>query len=231
MQYVKPFTYFASKKPNGLMNLLFGSICVLIPIVGAIVLLGYRAEMAEDLDKDPKLRDYPDFDFNRFIDYLTRGVWPFVMQLIVSAGAMVLVAIAVVIGVAVAYAAQEPLIGVAVGGILLIPVIFLSILVLWPLELHTQLSGKFEFGRAFAFMTRLLKRVWGQALLAALALWFLGTLVILLGYAACIIGVYPAMVIVGMAEQHFIGQLYRLYLDEGGEPIAGPLGQLEIDEE
>jgi hypothetical protein len=231
MQYIKPFTYFASKKPNGLMNLLFGSICVLIPVVGPIVLLGYRAEMAEDLDKDPKLNDYPDFDFNRFIDYLTRGIWPFLMQLIVSAVAMVLVAFVVVIGVAAAYAAQEPLIGVGVGGVLLIPVILLSILILWPLELHTQLSGKFEFGRAFAFMTRMLKRVWGQALLAALALWFLGTLVILLGYAALCVGVYPAMVIVGMAEQHFIGQLYRLYLDEGGEPIAGPLEELEIDEE
>lgn len=231
MQYVKPFTYFASKKPNGLKNLLFGAVCVLIPVVGPIVLLGYRAEMAQDLDKDPKLQDYPDFDFNRFIDYLTRGIWPFLMQLIVSAGVMVLMLFVVVIGVAAAAAAKEPLVGVAVGGVLLIPVILLSILVLWPLELHTQLSGKFEFGRAFAFMTRMLKRVWGQALLAALGLWLLGSLTILLGYAACIIGVYPAAVIVGMAEQHFIGQLYRLYLDEGGEPIAGPLEELEIDEE
>jgi hypothetical protein len=231
MQYVKPFTYFASKKPNGLMNLLYGSVCVLIPVVGPIVLLGYRAEMAEDLDKDPKLQDYPDFDFNRFIDYLTRGIWPFLMQLIVSAGAMVLVALVVVVGIAVAVAVQEPLIGVAVGGILLIPVILVSVMVLWPLELHTQLSGRFEFGRAFAFMTRLLRRVWGQVLLAALALWFLGSLLILLGYAACLVGVYPAMVILGMAEQHFIGQIYRLYLDEGGEPIAGQLEELEIDEE
>ncbi|HET6576332.1 MAG TPA: DUF4013 domain-containing protein [Fimbriiglobus sp.] len=231
MQYIQPFTYFASKKPNGLMNLLFGSICVLIPVVGPIVLLGYRAEIAEDLDRDPELRDYPDFDFNRFVEYLTRGIWPFLMQLIVSAGVMVLVVLVAAIGFVAAYAVKEPLIGVAVGGVLLIPVIFLSILVLWPLELHTQLSGKFEFGQAFAFMTRFVKRVWGQALLAALGLWFLGTVVILLGYAALCIGAYPAMVIVGMAEQHFIGQLYRLYLDEGGVPIAGSLEQLEIDEE
>jgi hypothetical protein len=231
MQYLKPFTFFVSKKPKGLTNLLLAAVCVLIPVVGAIVLLGYRAEMAEDLDKDPKLENYPDFDFNRFIDYLSRGIWPFLMELIVGAGTMVLMLLVVAVGFMAYGATQEPVVGFAVGGLLFIPVMLLSMLVVWPLELHTQLTAKFEFGRAFAFMTRMLKRVWGQALLAALAYWFLGTLVALLGYAACFVGVYPAVVILGMAQQHLVGQLYRLYLDEGGEPIGGPLEQLGMDEE
>jgi hypothetical protein len=231
MQYIKPFTYFVSKKPGGWTNLLYGAVCVLIPIVGPIVLLGYRAEIAEDLDRDPKLEEYPNFDFNRFVDYLSRGIWPFLMQLIVTAGVMVLMVLVVVIGVVAYSATQEPVVGFAVGGVLFLPVMLLSMLVLWPLELHTQLSGKFEFGRAFAFMTGMLKRVWGQALLVALAYWFLGTLVALLGYAAFCVGIYAALVILGMAQQHFVAQLYRLYLDEGGEPINGPVEQLEIDEE
>lgn len=231
MQYLKPFTYFVSKKPGGWTNLLYGAVCVLIPIVGAIVLLGYRAEIAEDLDRDPKLEEYPNFDFNRFVDYLSRGIWPFLMELIVGAGSMALVVVIAVIGFVAYSATQEPVVGFAVFGALLIPVSLLSMLVLWPLELHTQLSGKFEFGRAFAFMTRWLKRVWGQALLAALAHFFLSPLVILLGYIACFVGVYPAVVILGMAQQHLVAQLYRLYLDEGGEPIGGPLERLEIDEE
>jgi hypothetical protein len=206
-------------------------VCVLIPVIGPIVLLGYRAEMAEDLDRDPRLEEYPNFDFNRFIDYLTRGIWPFLMQLIVGVGSMALMLVVAVAGFVAYKATDEPVVGFSVGGLLFIPVMLLSILVLWPMELHTQLSGKFEFGQALSFMSRMLGRVWGQAILAALALWFLGSVVVLLGYAACFVGVYPAMVIVGMAEQHLIGQLYRLYLDEGGVPIGVPLEKLEIDEE
>jgi hypothetical protein len=144
---------------------------------------------------------------------------------------MALLVVIAVIGFVAYSATQEPVVGFAVFGVLFIPVMLLSMLVMWPLELHTQLTARFEFGRAFAFMTRMLKRVWGQALLAALAYWFLGTLVALLGYAACFVGVYPAVVILGMAQQHLVAQLYRLYLDEGGEPIGGPLEQLESDEE
>ena len=231
MQYFKPFTYFVSKESGGWMNLLYGSVCVLIPIVGPIVLLGYRAEIAEDLDRDPRLEEHPNFDFNRFVDYLSRGIWPFLMELIVGAGTMALMLLVVAVGFMAYGATDEPVSGFAVGGLLFIPVVLLSMLVVWPLELHTQLTGKFEFGRAFAFMTRWLKRVWGQALLVALAYWFLGTLVALLGYAAFCVGIYPAVVILGMAQQHLVAQLYRLYLDEGGEPISGPLEQLEIDEE
>src|SRR5262245_40908593 len=104
MLYVKPFTYFVKKKPGGFTNLLYGCVCVLIPVVGPIILLGYRAEIAEDLERDPQLEDYPDFTFNRFADYLQRGIWPFLMQLIVSLAATALIFLAIGVGVAVAAA-------------------------------------------------------------------------------------------------------------------------------
>ena len=50
----------------------------------------------EDLDRDPRLEEYPNFDFNRFIDYLTRGIWPFLMQLIVGVGSMSLMLVVAV---------------------------------------------------------------------------------------------------------------------------------------
>ena len=39
------------------------------------------------------------------------------------------------------------------------------------------------------------------------------------GMLACYVGLYPAMVIQSLAQQHYVVQLYRQYLDEGGEPI------------
>src|SRR5262245_57238028 len=140
MQFFKPFTYFI-RKPGGFTNVLYGCLLVLIPVIGPIILLGYRAEVAESLEKDPNLEDYPDFDFNRFLDYLMRGVWPFVAELVVTCVALVLLGLATVAGVAVWMATEEWMYGVLVGAVLLIPVTLVTTLLMWPMELHAQLSG------------------------------------------------------------------------------------------
>jgi len=221
MQFFKPFTYFI-RKPGGFMNVLCGCVCVLIPVIGPIILLGYRAEVAEALEKDPDLEDYPDFDFNRFMEYLTRGVWPFLAELVVTLVAWLLMGVAVGVGFAVGAATNEWMYGVLAGAVLLVPVTIVTMLLMWPMELYTQLSGGFNFGAAVRFTFQFLGRMWGQMLIAALVFGFLSTLLSFAGLLACIIGVYPAAVIQSLAQQHYVAQLYRHYLDEGGEPIPVP---------
>lgn len=229
MKYFKPFTYVIDKKPGGWTNLLLVTVCVLIPILGAIILLGYRAEVAEDLNKDPDQETYPDFTFDRFTEYLQRGLWPFVVQLIVSVSFAALMIIPIGVAVAVAIAQDQPLIMFA-GYLLVIPLSALQFLVLMPMELHAQLTNRFAFGQECRFMVRFLGKVWGQALLAILAFWFFGTLLMLCGMLLCFVGIYPAAGILTMAQQHYAAQLYRLYLEEGGEPIGGPSDQMEYDD-
>lgn len=221
MQFFKPFTFFI-RKPNGFMNVLCGCVCVLIPVIGPIILLGYRAEVAESLEKDPDLEDYPDFDFNRFMEYLTRGLWPFLAELVVTVVAWLFIAIAAGVGVVVAMSTSEPMYGLLVGALLLVPVTIVTMLLMWPMELYTQLSGGFNFGATIRFTFRFLGRVWGQMLIAALVFGFLSTLLSFAGLLLCIVGVYPAAVIQSLAQQHYVAQLYRQYLDEGGEPIPPP---------
>lgn len=229
MQYFKPFTYFVNKKPGGWNNLLMATVCVLIPIVGAIVLLGYRAEVAEDLHKDPDQQNYPDFTFDRFTDYLQRGLWPFLVQLIVSLAFAGLMMIPFGIAVAVAISANEPAL-MLLGYLFVPPLIVVMMMILAPMELHAQLTNRFAFGQEFRFMVRFLGKVWGQALLATLAFWFFGMLLMLCGYLALCVGAYFAGAILTMAQQHYTAQLYRLYLEEGGEPIGGPSDQAELDD-
>src|SRR5205823_5265457 len=62
---------------------LFCALCCLIPVIGPILMLGYLFEIIDSLLRSPA-KPYPDFDFNRFGDYLLRGVWPFLVELIVS---------------------------------------------------------------------------------------------------------------------------------------------------
>jgi hypothetical protein len=223
MQYLKPFSFFISR-PGSTTNLLSAAVCILIPIIGPIVLLGYRAEVAEDLDRDPDLEDYPDFQFDRFGDYLGLGFYPFLYQLIIS---LVGGGVAIVGGGGIGFAVyklidQEPggmIAGIIVGFVIYMTVAIGIALVLWPMELHAQLTRRFAFFEALAFASRLLKRVWGQAIISVIVFYFLSVVIVIIGYLACIVGVYASIAIMFMAQQHYMAQLYRLYLEEGGEVI------------
>jgi hypothetical protein len=57
-----------------------GGLSMLVPIVFS----SYLFEVIDALQRDPEHKDYPDFDSNRLMEYLTRGDWPFLMQLVLS---------------------------------------------------------------------------------------------------------------------------------------------------
>jgi hypothetical protein len=237
MQYLKPYTYFVNK-PGGTNNLLWGSLAAVaafvvpgVGVIGSIVLLGYRSEVAEDLKNDPDLADHRDFDINRFVDYLARGVWPFLMQMLVFVVVSGFVFLAVLAGIGAMLAANNEWVGVIVGGVLLIPFTLLSSMLIWPLELHTQLARGFQFGAACRFTGWFVRRVGGQLFFSLLAHTFLSMVVTVVGLLLCLVGLFPAVMITFMAQEHYMIQLYRLYLDEGGEPIGGPVEQAEMDED
>jgi len=226
MEYGKAYGYFLNRE-GGTKGLFFASLVLLIPVVGPIVFLGYQAEVTEDLARDPDLRDHDPFSFEHFSRYLTRGVWPFVMSLIVQAIAMMLLAVVIGAAVGVGLVSQNFWIGYASYFVFLIPAAVVASLVSLPLALHVQLSGKLRVGAAFAFASRFLGKVWGQSLVSL----FIGSLisgaVVTLGYAACCVGVLPAVVIISMAQESLSLQLYRIYLAEGGEPIGSAAEEAE----
>ncbi|MFO0847875.1 MAG: hypothetical protein U0871_04830 [Gemmataceae bacterium] len=227
MLYLRPFTYFAGKPKTGLTNLLLASACGLIPVVGPVALLGYRAEVADDLDRDPDLLAHPDFHFARIGPYLERGIWPFLYQLLVMGLALVGIAGAVFVGWQASGArrelADQLLVGTAAGVAVFVPVAVVCLAVLWPLELHAQLSGRFDPVAAVGFTVRFLAAVWGQVLVTVGLFMLAGTLLMLLGILALGVGLVPVNAILGMAQQHLVAQLYRLYLEDGGVPVPRPL--------
>src|SRR4051812_45577721 len=81
MQYGLAFNYVLNRT-GGFTNLLLMTVCNFIPVVGPIVLLGYRSEVATALLEDEERRRHPKFDFNNFAEYLSRGIWPFLMGLL-----------------------------------------------------------------------------------------------------------------------------------------------------
>lgn len=228
MDYVKPFTYFVGAT-GGFTNLLLCGVCNFIPIVGPITLLGYRAEVAEELVRDRQMRRHPAFDFSRFGDYLSRGVWPFLYQLLVG-----VVAFACIIGgvilVGLLLSANAPkgnpemiaLLVVAGYLLVILLMVLVSAFVLWPMELHAQISRRFAPVEAFGFATRFQGKLWGQTLVSLIVFLFGSTLLSILGLLACYFGLFFAIVVQFMAQQHLMTQLYQLYLDAGGDPIPTP---------
>jgi hypothetical protein len=223
VQYQLAFSYFVGKKPTGWTNLLLATVCILIPVVGVLVLLGYRAEVAERLARDPDLRRYPDFSFDRFMDLLTRGLWPFLINLL---GAVVTVPLVFVVMFAVplvAGRANDPAAALVVFGLLFgffLLVTLALTAVLTPMMFHAELANRFDLGGALRFAASFLKLVGGRAVVTYVVFVILSVPVSLLGMLLCFVGVYPASVLLTMAGQHLMVQLYLEYLDRGGEEIV-----------
>lgn len=223
MQYLQPFLYFVKKPKTGPTNVLIGCLGPLIPIVGEMVLLGYRAEVSEELERDPDLKDHPDLKLDKLMVYLQRGVGPWLARLVF---AMIFVWPALALAVGAGFGAHElisePLFGFAVGAFVFLLMMMVGMTILWPMEYHAQVTKTFSPIKELAFAYRFARVCWFSTFVAVLMFNMLSGVLNLIGLLLLYIGLYPAYVIQQMAEQHIMTQLYLLYLEEGGEPIELP---------
>jgi hypothetical protein len=227
IEYFAAFNYFF-EHPEWGNSLLMGSVCMLIPILNAIVLAGYRYEIVEMKLRFPD-QLYPKFDFARLSQYITRGIWAFLIDMIVQMVLVVPILIVFygsMIGIVIAVANNERL-GLIVAAIV-VPLVMLFLMTvslllstaMVPLYLRAGLAR--DFGQAFNFrwIKDFLAKVGVQALLFTLFLMVTGAILGIVGYAACFIGLFPVIfLLAGPVVGHAHYQLYRLYLARGGEPI------------
>jgi len=228
LQYLRMYQYIFDN-PNWVTNVLLGGLCGLIPVVGPIVLLGYQYEIVIGLLMNGGQR-YPDFDFNRFADYLMRGVWPFLVQLVAGLVLMLPVMLVMMVplfalmGLAAnthdnAAAGVGLLLGFLVWMLIMILVSLVPAIVLIPMQMRAGLALDFGVAFNFGWIVDFIKKTWLDMLLGLLFLAFTATLLVLLGYVACLIGVFFAMPIIYLAQAHFVYELYLLFLSRGGEAI------------
>lgn len=221
MQYELAFKYFVSR-PGGWNNLLLVGLCSLIPIVGNVVLLGYMAEVAERLIRDPEMKDYPDFSFDRFLDYLKRGLWPFVVHLIVGTALGFVIAIVGGIPLGITVALDIAVIGIIIFALVELVGVIAAGLLLWPGTLQAQLANRLDVDGLKAFVPAFWKVLGFKAYLSLVVFWLIAVGLTLVGLLLCLVGVIPASALVHMAAQHLMVQHYRMYLKAGGTPIGEP---------
>ncbi|HEY1861715.1 MAG TPA: DUF4013 domain-containing protein [Gemmataceae bacterium] len=224
MRYLHSYQYvFIS--PRWLNNLGLGTVCQFVPIAGDIVLLGYHFEMIEAMIRDGE-ENYPDFNMNRLMPYLKRGIWPFLIQLIAGIPlAILLILFCIIFLVAIVGAGGEPSYGVLLLFVffflasIVFGVVVMPFLVL-PLEIGAGLGNGLRAAFSRAFYGGFVKRCWKELLLVQLFTFVCGSFLVLIGALLFCFGAYPARALVMFSRSHLCYQVYMLYLERGGSPPA-----------
>ena len=221
MKYQQAFRYSLDRQ-GGFVNLLLLVVCQLIPVVGGIVVLGYMAEVSVALNRDPELRRHPKFVFDRFVEYLTRGVWPFLISLILTLPLFPIMGGALIAGLLIDPPGPNnpPIFAFAFFWAVTVFAAMLASIVTIPMMFHAEMTGKFDFRGAVRFTLAFLKKVGGLAIITGIVYFFLGWIISIVGLLCCFVGIYLANAVIQMASIHLMVQLYREYLNRGGEPLA-----------
>jgi hypothetical protein len=224
MRYLDSFRYIAAKQ-GWFMNLVMCAVCMLIPVIGVIVLMGYMFEVFDELRRDPERKSYPKFEFNRFSPYLMRGIWPFLVQLLAQAMLMVPIGVLYGIMIALSVAARGGYL-IAIAWVLFVVVaMVLGIVVgmlMWPMLIYAGVSQRFDLSGMIAFSRDYMRKMLLELVLSILFLAVLGPLVMGVGFIACCVGMYVAAAGLMFAQYHLKVQLYDLYLQRGGISIPEP---------
>jgi hypothetical protein len=248
MRYFRAYLFLFSS-PKWFINLLVGMLAPQVPVVGEMVQLGYEFDIIEAMHLHGEDR-YPDFDVNRLMDYLVRGAWPYLVQLIVLVPAFLLWALlggGCMVGLAMAFASSSNgapdaamvIIGLCIAGsclILLLATLLLSLLILAPLILRAGLCQDFMAAFSWHFVRDFARRVWLEIILATIFFSVSATVLGTVGLLLCGVGIFPALGLIQFAQCHLLHQLYEVYLKRGGTPIplkvqeAGPVPVDEANE-
>jgi uncharacterized protein DUF4013 len=225
MRYMQSYK-FAFQHPQWAKNWLFGALCCAIPVVGPIVHMGWMFEVIEGFIRRGE-STWSIFEFGNFGRYLTRGVWPFLVNLIlglVVAPIMAVFAVLWVLFIISSKGKPDPvlftifLVALMLAGFVLgLFLNFIKIPMLLRAGLTQELGPAFSMGCTLDFM----KKMWVEIILAGLFLMVTSLPLVLLGELCCFVGLFPAVALLSMAEHHLYYQLYTLYLQRGG--IAIPL--------
>ncbi len=234
MEYMRAYHYIF-ENPNWLTNSLWLALAVLIagvvPGIGVLVyipLLGYAFEVFDSLLASGGRR-YPDVDMNRLERYFYRGVWPFLVGMIVTMVAMFVVLPLFYGGMIALFLAAAAVgdDGAAILMVIGIPALMLLLfgasaavgVVTMPFIVRAGISQDFASGFDFGWARDFVQRVGTDTLLANLFLTVTYFILAMLGLLAFCVGVYAAAAIVFLAWCHLMYQLYAVYLSRGGTPV------------
>jgi hypothetical protein len=223
---------FAS--PNWFVNLVWMFVCELLAmfVIGQLIHLGYAGQVAI-ARSGGRDRVWPDFEIDRFGDYLLRGLWPFLWQMILAFGALFVVGLPLMATIAGAIALGEnnqpaaSMIVAIVGGAVTAILLMLSIVVTVSVTIKSLLGNSFASGLEMNFHKAFVGSMIPTLLLTWLMLMVLSIGYSIVGMLLLCIGTLAVGPMLRLVMCDLLAQLHDIHLSRGG-PSAFPIG---IDEE
>ena len=226
MRYQRSYGYVFSH-PDWAVNLLAGSACILLPVVGWALFIGYLVEVFDHLRQHSD-EQYPTFDIDRIGHYLARGVLPTVAHMIALMPVLVLLAIAVgaLTLTGAPNAGPSPTGKVLASGasVLIVAVALVSSVVAAPVAMYLAL-GDSTGGGMGRFIGDFFKHVLHEAVMAQIFVVVIGLATGAFGLMLCGIGAPPALALAGFAQYHIFAQLHTLHQQRRAAPEATPAPQ------
>jgi Protein of unknown function (DUF4013) len=222
---------FVMSKANWFTNAFMCGLCILIPIVGPIVVWGYAYETVDLLHRTNQKR-YLDFRWERFGDYLARGIGPFLVTLVFAIPQTIInFSIQFALGLNFGFMPQLPAPGqpanfqddllqnIAINTLFQWCVQFVFSYLAWPFQLRGGLSE--QIGQSFNVSASLkfFQKTWFESFVCLIILVACWTVAVLLSIVTCCVGYIPALGYMTLFGSWLSFNLYRVYLSRGGEPI------------
>ena len=219
------------RQPGWFRTFAVGSLLMFVPIVGQLVAQGYGARIMKTVAFGDGERLPP---LEGVMGYLKEGLLPFMAALLwtlpinLVSYALVLVAtvvVAVLVGIGAALELPRVaaiLLGVVPGGILFVVWFYITVMMVrhWhAADTLVEVTGKLEYSWKLGQIRRYLKVLGMEGRLAYLRSILGNAVCVFLGMLLFGIGVVLAPFVMMFASAHLQGQLYRRYLDLGGEPF------------
>lgn len=232
MKYIASVSDFF-RSPKWMPNLLLGGLCMLIPIVGPMVVIGWHSAAHFGRRGAVDYENYPAFNFDHFSKHLERGVWPFLVNLAASVVMVPLMWVLMVVpmGLGIAGMAameeqgtKEPPVLLIIGFSLVMFLAYMAcfavfMLVVKPLMIRAAMTQDFAAAFNFKFMREFTRHTWLQQIAGALFLMVAGLVLMMAGMLVFCVGMYAAISLTMFTMWHLDRQLYDLYLARGGEPV------------
>lgn len=223
--------------PDWLKKLVIAGVISLVPIVGPIVITGWTSLM---LRRAVSGQDTPlprlDFDFDYLGKLLNTGFKGFLAQLLWSLPMMAVLMATfccfyiAMFGMAAGLRGDEDAMGLGmvclVGGLMIVyPVLAIAaglpmVVAILRAELTDDVAPAMRFKDVFA-MTRLMAK---ELIVGQLVLLLVGVVAMIFSVVTLYLGLLPAMAALQVIHAYWRAELYKSYLEKGGEPlVVGPL--------
>jgi len=218
---------FIFDDPDWWKKLLIGSVILLIPIIGWLVLIGWRLEIIKRVAQEHH-EPLPSFD--DFGDHLARGFNSFLVQ-IVYKSPLILFFIVLFFFFMVPFFPNGNVTDETLGFLLLfliggaiiaIPIQLILALFERAAQMELAVKGKLASSFTLTEVSALVKSSWVQLVLALIAIFLAGIVIHSLGSVLLIIGTLLAQVILSAFSGHIYGQIYSSAKPSAPIPSVDP---------